>query len=98
MNSATKPQSDRGERLANERPDSGGTLSCERRRVVVQLSIRLVLGALVLCGAGNLATAAGLDLACTLPFDSIKRHHAIDDSCANRMAKNNFCATGNPTS
>lgn len=47
--------------------------------------------------------------ACTLPFDSIKQHHPIDDSCeadgaakpntpqsAQNDAKNNFCSTGTP--
>lgn len=47
--------------------------------------------------------------ACTLPFDTIKQHHPIDDSCfadgaaqpdtpqaAQNNAKNNFCATGTP--
>jgi hypothetical protein len=46
---------------------------------------------------------------CTLPFDSIKQHHPIDDSCdadgaaapntpqsAQNDAKNNFCSTGTP--
>jgi hypothetical protein len=46
---------------------------------------------------------------CTLPFDSIKQHHPIDDSCtvdgaaqldtpqsAQNEAKNNFCSTGAP--
>src|SRR5208282_800406 len=44
---------------------------------------------------------------CTLPFDAIKQHHPIDDSCfadgaaqpdtpqsAQNDAKNNFCSTG----
>jgi hypothetical protein len=48
-------------------------------------------------------------LACTLPFDSIKQHHPIDDSCtadgaanpdtpqsAQNDAKNNFCSAGPP--
>ncbi|HVO80413.1 MAG TPA: hypothetical protein VMT28_06770 [Terriglobales bacterium] len=48
-------------------------------------------------------------VACTLPFDSIKQHHPIDDTCgpngkakpdsaqaAQNQAKNNFCATGEP--
>ena len=47
---------------------------------------------------------------CTLPFDSIKQHHPIDDTCfadgaaqantpqsAQNDAKNNFCSTGAPT-
>jgi hypothetical protein len=47
---------------------------------------------------------------CTLPFDSIKQHHPIDDSCgpsgngkpgtpqaAQNQAKNDFCASGVPT-
>jgi hypothetical protein len=47
--------------------------------------------------------------ACTLPFDAIKQHHPIDDSCsadgaaapdtpqsAQNDAKNNFCSTGAP--
>ena len=47
--------------------------------------------------------------ACTLPFDAIKEHHPIDDSCfadgsaqpdtpqsAQNDAKNNFCSTGTP--
>jgi hypothetical protein len=47
--------------------------------------------------------------ACTLPFDSIKEHHPIDDSCsadgnakpdtpqsAQNDAKNNFCSNGTP--
>jgi hypothetical protein len=46
---------------------------------------------------------------CTLPFDAIKKHHPIDDSCtpdgaaqpntpqsAQNDAKNNYCATGTP--
>src|ERR1700690_862029 len=46
---------------------------------------------------------------CTLPFDAIKQHHPIDDSCsadgaaqpdtpqsAQNDAKNNFCTTGDP--
>jgi hypothetical protein len=46
---------------------------------------------------------------CTLPFDAIKQHHPIDDSCsadgaaqpdtpqsAQNDAKNNFCSTGTP--
>ena len=46
---------------------------------------------------------------CTLPFDAIKEHHPIDDSCsadgaaqpdtpqaAQNDAKNNFCSTGTP--
>ncbi len=46
---------------------------------------------------------------CTLPFDSIKQHHPIDDSCgldgaaqsdtpqsAQNDAKNNLCSTGTP--
>src|ERR1022692_4154804 len=46
---------------------------------------------------------------CTLPFDAIKQHHPIDDSCsadgaaqpdtpqsAQNDAKNNFCSTGAP--
>jgi len=48
-------------------------------------------------------------LSCTLPFDAIKRHHPIDDSCGEfgneqgpsvrglqNQAKNNFCAQGAP--
>jgi len=47
--------------------------------------------------------------ACTLPFDSIKQHHPIDNSCtahglvmadapqsAQNDAKNNFCSSGTP--
>src|SRR5882757_1980075 len=46
--------------------------------------------------------------ACALPFDSIKQHHSIDDTCKasgkaikapqiqQNQAKNNFCATGTP--
>ena len=48
-------------------------------------------------------------ISCTLPFDAIKKHHPIDDSCssdgaaqantpqsAQNDAKNNFCSTGTP--
>ena len=48
-------------------------------------------------------------ISCTLPFDAIKQHHPIDDSCsadgaaqpdtpqsAQNDAKNNFCASGAP--
>jgi hypothetical protein len=59
--------------------------------------------------AAHHAVAAPASLSCTLPFDSIKQHHPIDDSCsadgaaqpdtpqsAQNDAKNNFCATGTP--
>ena len=42
-----------------------------------------VFGTLVL-GVPNLARASGFDVSCTLPFESIKVHHPIDDSCAMR--------------
>ncbi len=48
-------------------------------------------------------------ISCTLPFNAIKQHHPIDDSCsadgaaqpdtpqsAQNDAKNNFCSTGTP--
>jgi hypothetical protein len=56
-------------------------------------------------GGGNTATVTS----CTLPFDAIKKHHPIDDSCtadgaaqsntpqsAQNDAKNNYCSTGTP--
>ena len=42
-----------------------------------------VFGALFL-GAANFAKASGFDISCALPFDVIKVHHPIDDSCAKR--------------
>lgn len=55
------------------------------------------------------AVVSGAGPSCTLPFDAIKQHHAIDDSCsvdgaanpdtpqsAQNEAKNNFCSTGAP--
>jgi len=51
-----------------------------------------------------IASAQGFDPGCTVPFDAIKEHHPIDDSCsiegvgasdahlAQNRAKNNFCA------
>ena len=58
--------------------------------------------------AGHSVTAPAF-ISCTLPFDSIKQHHPIDDTCsadgsaqpdtpqsAQNDAKNNFCATGTP--
>jgi len=55
------------------------------------------------------ATATAISISCTLPFEDIKVHHPIDDSCtsdgkakagtpqaAQNEAKNNFCATGTP--
>lgn len=54
-------------------------------------------------------TAVVFEPACALPFDSIKEHHPIDDSCAadgsskpdtsqsaQNEAKNNFCSRGTP--
>jgi hypothetical protein len=61
--------------------------------------------------AGPHAMRAGAPthIVCTLPFDSIKQHHPIDDSCtfdgaasadtpqsAQNEAKNNFCSSGPP--
>jgi len=55
------------------------------------------------------AVGGGISPACTLPFDSIKEHHPIDDSCsfdgsaspgiplaAQNEAKNNFCSATAP--
>ena len=44
----------------------------------------LFVGVLILAGIVNLATAQWFDPACALPFDPIKVHHSIDDSCAPR--------------
>ena len=59
--------------------------------------------------ATGAAAKAPMVLSCTLPFDSIKQHHPIDDTCgpsgngkpgspqaAQNQAKNNFCANGDP--
>src|SRR5207245_8815994 len=59
--------------------------------------------------AAHHSVAAPASLSCTLPFDSIKQHHPIDDACsadgaaqpdtpqsAQNDAKNNFCAPGTP--
>jgi hypothetical protein len=59
---------------------------------------------------GPSTSAAGaMAISCVLPFDSIKQHHPIDDSCGlsgngkpdtpqalQNQAKNNFCASGVP--
>lgn len=54
----------------------------------------------------TLSGGGALNLPCTLPFDSIRQFHPIDESCgaggsatddaqiAQNTAKNNFCATG----
>src|SRR5436309_25404 len=42
-----------------------------------------VFGTLLL-GAPNLTRGSGFDVSCGLPFDAIKVHHLIDDSCAKR--------------
>src|SRR5690349_12025640 len=55
----------------------------------------------------HLSGGAPIQIACSLPFNTIKLHHPIDDSCgldgnadantpqaAQNEAKNNFCATG----
>jgi len=93
-------------------PTSGST----RRR---QLASAATMLPLALGLAGNMSTQrtpttpqAVIEAApssCTLPFDAIKEHHPIDDSCfadgaaepntpqsAQNDAKNNFCATGSP--
>ena len=44
----------------------------------------LFLSVVALVGTPNLARSSGFDVACTLPFESIKLHHPVDDSCANR--------------
>jgi hypothetical protein len=57
------------------------------------------------------ATGKGIAISCTLPFDAIKVHHPIDDSCpatgastpntpqaAQNEAKNGFCSSGVPVS
>src|SRR5438034_5929284 len=47
---------------------------------------RIVVGVFgtLLSGAPNFARASGFDVSCGLPFDAIKVHHPIDDSCAKR--------------
>ncbi len=60
-------------------------------------------------GGGGGVVSAPPAISCTLPFDAIKQHHPIDDSCsadgaaqpdtpqsAQNDAKNNFCSTGTP--
>ena len=60
-------------------------------------------------GTGGAAAVSEARPSCTLPFDPIKQHHPIDDSCsvdgsasqntpqsAQNEAKNNFCSTGTP--
>jgi hypothetical protein len=60
-------------------------------------------------GGGGGGLVAPTSISCTLPFDAIKQHHPIDDSCsadgaaqpdtpqsAQNNAKNNFCSTGAP--
>ena len=45
---------------------------------------RPFFGALILAGAASLTKAQGFEPGCTLPFDAIKHHHPIDDTCPRR--------------
>ncbi|MGE5074113.1 MAG: hypothetical protein ACM3MF_11850 [Anaerolineae bacterium] len=88
-----------------------------RRRAAAATLLPLALGvASMKMPSGNPASTQShlrggppIQIACSLPFDAIKLHHPIDDSCgldgnadantpqaAQNEAKNNFCATGAP--
>jgi hypothetical protein len=77
---------------------------------VLPLAIGLANTAVRPSHPSAVSTGAGaIQLACVLPFDAIKQHHPIDDSCgpdgnsaansarsAQNDVKNNFCASGPP--
>ncbi len=72
---------------------------------LVPLAIALLHGGLPSAATSESGGVLG---SCTLPFDALRRNHAIDNSCsasgtastaaqsAQNEAKNNFCATGKP--
>lgn len=98
---------------ATRTPTSGPT---RRRRLasaatMLPLAIGLAgnMSAPTTSTAPRAAVVSEASTACTLPFDSIKQHHPIDDSCsadgaaqpgtpqaAQNDAKNNFCSSGTP--
>jgi hypothetical protein len=100
---------------ANRTPRSGATRRGRLASAATLLPLALGLaGNMSTPGASLQARHRGGTVAetpppCTLPFDSIKQHHPIDDSCtadgaakpdtpqsAQNDAKNNFCSTGAP--
>src|SRR5581483_5850947 len=77
-----------------------------RNSQMKQLPVTCLSLLAVLLLAGSASAQPGFQPSCTLPFESIREDHPIDSACkpggsaaqhAQNRAKNNFCASGNPT-